>query len=111
MSTLLSERRQPIAAPKLLDRIPAPRSTPRTSARHEPAVAVASHPVVTPRASWSLILGLIVATVREWRRRRAERRELASLDERMLRDIGLDPVVVDYEVSQSFWRPSRDWRS
>ena len=72
--------------------------------------AVPAHPVVTPRASWTLILGLIVATVRVWRRRSMERRELASLDERMIRDIGLDPAVVDYEVSQLFWRPSRDSR-
>ena len=27
-------------------------------------------PVVAPRASWSLTLGLIVATLREWRRSR-----------------------------------------
>jgi len=67
-------------------------------------------PVVAPRASWSLILGVIVATLREWRRRRMGRRELASLDERTLRDIGLDPGVVDYEVGRSFWRPPRDWR-
>jgi Domain of unknown function (DUF1127) len=40
-------------------------------------------------------------------RRFMARRELASLDERMLRDIGLDPGVVDYEASQSFWRPAR----
>ena len=65
MSTLLSERRQPITAPKLWDRVPAQRSTPRTSARHEPAAAIPSHPVVTPRASWSLMLGSIVATVCE----------------------------------------------
>jgi uncharacterized protein YjiS (DUF1127 family) len=38
------------------------------------------------------------------------RRELASLDERTLRDIGLDSGVVDYEVGRSFWRPPRDWR-
>ena len=110
MSTLLSERRLPITAPKLRDRGPAQRATP-ASARHEPAAAVPCHPVVAaPRASWSLILGLIVATLREWRRRRVGRRELASLDERTLRDIGLDPGVVDYEVSRSFWRPPRDWR-
>ena len=111
MSTLLSERRQPIIAPKLWDRVPAQRATPRTSARHEPAAAVPAHPVVTPRASWSLILGLIVATLREWHRRRAERRELASLDERMIRDVGLDPGTVYYEASQSFWRTPRDWRN
>jgi uncharacterized protein YjiS (DUF1127 family) len=111
MSTLLSERRQPISAPKLLDRVAAQRSTPRTSARHEPAAAIPSHPVVTPRASWSLILGLIVATLHEWRRRQAARRELAGLDERMIRDIGLDPGTVNYEASQSFWRTPRDWRN
>ena len=110
MSTLLSERRQPITAPKLRDRGPAQRATP-ASARHEPAAAVACRPVVAaPRASWSLILGVIVATLREWRRRRVARYELASLDERTLRDIGLDPGVVDYEVGRSFWRPPRDWR-
>jgi uncharacterized protein YjiS (DUF1127 family) len=111
MSTLLSERRQPIIAPKLLDRIPAQRQAPRTSARHEPAAATPTRPVVTPRASWSLVLGLIVATLGEWHRRRMERGELASLDERMIRDIGLDPGTVYYEASQSFWRTPRDWRN
>lgn len=111
MSTLLSERRQPISAHKLLDRVPVQRSIPRTSARHEPATAIPPHPVMTPRASWSLILGSIVATLREWRRRRVERGDLASLDERTLRDIGLDPGTVYYEASQSFWRTPRDWRN
>jgi uncharacterized protein YjiS (DUF1127 family) len=110
MSTLLSERRQPITAPKLRDRGPAQRATPRASARHQPAAAVSGWPVEAPRASWRRILGLMVATLREWRRRNGERRELARLDERTLRDIGLDPGVVDYEVRQSFWRPLRDWR-
>ena len=110
MSTLLSERRQPITAPELWDQAPLQRATPRASARHEPMATVPSRPIVAPRASSSLILGVIVATLHEWRRRYVARRELASLDERMLRDIGLDPGVVDYEVSQSFWRPPRDWR-
>jgi uncharacterized protein YjiS (DUF1127 family) len=111
MSTLLSERRQPITAPKFRDRVPAQRATLRTSASHEPAAAVPCRPAVAPRASWSLILGSIFATLREWRRRRAARYELASLDERTLRDIGLDPGTVDYEVRQSFWRSPRDWRN
>jgi len=110
MSTLLSERRQPIVALRLRDRGPAQRAAP-ASARHEPAAAVPCRPVVAaPRASWSPILGLIVATLAEWRRRRVGRRELASLDERTLRDIGLDRGVVDYEVGRSFWRSPRDWR-
>jgi uncharacterized protein YjiS (DUF1127 family) len=127
MSTLLQQRHPPITAPKLRDRGPAQPPTPglqpaipgsqlaipgsqlampRASARH----AVPAHPVVAPRASWSLMLGLIVAALREWRRRHVARYELASLDERTLRDIGLDPGVVDYEVRQSFWRSPRDWR-
>jgi uncharacterized protein YjiS (DUF1127 family) len=110
MSTLLSEHRQPITAPKLWDRVPAQRATPRIPAMHDPAAAVPSDPVVAPRAGWSLILGLIVATLREWRRRRTERGDLASLDERTLRDVGLDPGTVYYEASQSFWRAPRDWR-
>ena len=110
MSTLLQERQQPITGPRLRDRVAAQHATPRASARHQPAATVANCPVEAPRANWSLILGLIVATLREWRRRRVGRRELASLDERTLRDIGVDPSMVDYEMRQSFWRPPRDWR-
>jgi uncharacterized protein DUF1127 len=85
MSTMLSERRQPITAPMLRDRLPVQRPSLRTSARQEPAAAVSSQPAVAPR-------------------------ELASLDERMLHDIGLDAGTVDYEARQWFWRPTRDWR-
>ena len=111
MSTLLSEHRQPITAPKLWDRVPAPRTPPRISAMQAPAAAAPSHPMVAPRTSWSLILDVIAATLHEWRHRRAERGELASLDERMIRDVGLDPGTVYYEASQSFWREPRDWRN
>jgi uncharacterized protein YjiS (DUF1127 family) len=110
MSTLLQERQQPITAPGLRDRVAAQHATPRASARHQPAATVANFPVEAPRARWRVILGSIVATLREWRRRRVGRRELASLDERTLRDIGVDPSMVDYEMRQSFWRPPRDWR-
>jgi uncharacterized protein YjiS (DUF1127 family) len=109
MSTLLSERPQPITTSKLLERAAAQRSVPWVPARREP-VAIPSHPIATPHAGWSPILDAIVATLRVWRRRRAERRELATLDARMLQDVGLDPGTVYYEASQSFWRPSRDWQ-
>jgi uncharacterized protein YjiS (DUF1127 family) len=111
MSTLLSEGGQLITAPKLRDHVPAQRSSLRTSASHAPAAAVSAHAVGAPRASWSGILGLVVATLHAWLSRRVARRELASLDERMLRDIGLDAGTVDYEVRQWFWRPGRDWRN
>ena len=110
MSTLLQQRHQPITAAGLRDRAAAQRATPRASARHQPAATVPNYPVEAPRARWRVILGSIVATLREWRRRRVARREFANFDERILRDIGLDPGIVDYEMRQSFWRPLRDWR-
>ena len=46
----------------------------------------------------------VVAVLREWRRRRNGRLELARLDERMLRDIGLTRVDAEYEMNKPFWR-------
>jgi len=109
MSTLLQGRHRPITAPELRDRVSAQRVTPRASARHEPAAAVPCRPVEAPR--WRLTLGSIAATLREWHRRSVNRSELASLEARTLRDIGVDPGVVDYEMYQPFWRPPRDWRN
>ena len=110
MSTLLQERQQPITAPRLRDRVAAQHATPRASARHQPAASVPKCPVEAPRARWRVMLGSIVATLREWRRRSVNRSELARLDERTLRDIGIDPGAVDYEMYQPFWRSPRDWR-
>jgi len=110
MSTLLQERQQPATAPGLHDQVAAQPATPRASARHQPAATVPDCPLEAPRAHWRMMLGSIVAMLREWRRRRVARRELAIFDGRMLRDIGIDPGTVDYEMRQSFWRPLRDWR-
>ena len=44
------------------------------------------------------------AVLSEWRRRKNGRLELARLDERMLRDIGLTRVDVDREINKPFWR-------
>ena len=110
MSTLLQQRQQPITAATLGDRVAAQGAIPRASATHQPATSVPHCPVEAPRARWRVILGSIVATLREWRRRSVNRSELARLDERTLRDIGVDPGVVDYEMYQPFWRSPRDWR-
>jgi uncharacterized protein YjiS (DUF1127 family) len=40
----------------------------------------------------------------EWRGRARDRRELARLDERSLRDIGLDRGAVVTECDKPFWR-------
>jgi uncharacterized protein YjiS (DUF1127 family) len=106
MSTLLQERQRPVIASRLPDRVAAQRGA---SASRQPAVSLANCPAGAPRA-WRVILGSIVAILREWRRRSVARRELATFDQRMLRDIGIDPNIVEYEMRQSFWRPLRDWR-
>src|ERR1700692_2464836 len=108
MSALLQERHQARITPKLRDPAPAQHVTPRASATQEPAAAIANRSVEAPRARWRLILGSMVATLRDWRRRSVERSELARLDERTLRDIGVDPGAIDYETRQSFWQPRRD---
>lgn len=110
MSTLLQERQQPITAPRLPARVAAQHATPRASARHQPAATVPDCPVEAPPARWRVILGSIVARLREWHRRSMTRRELANLDGRMLHDIGIDPSIVDFEMRQPFWRTPRDWR-
>ena len=39
-----------------------------------------------------------------WRRRSRERQELASLDRRTLRDLGLSSSEVNFEANKPFWR-------
>ncbi len=39
-----------------------------------------------------------------WRRRAQERHELANLDHRAIRDIGLSPSDIRYEANKPFWR-------
>ena len=46
----------------------------------------------------------VFATLREWRRRSRERQQLASLDERMLADIGLTRGDAEFLINKPFWR-------
>jgi uncharacterized protein YjiS (DUF1127 family) len=39
-----------------------------------------------------------------WHRRRPDRRRLARLDDRSLRDIGIERAAVEDESTVSFWR-------
>ena len=57
----------------------------------------------TPRRLSGFLSG-VRATLREWRQRKDGRRELARLDERMLRDIGLTRLDAEYEINKPFWR-------
>jgi len=110
MSTLLQERQQPITAPRFRDPVAAPITASLASAKHHPAATGPVCPAGVPHTRWRLISGAIVASLRTWRRRRVARRELTRLDERILRDIGIDPGTVNYEMQQPFWRPLRDWQ-
>ena len=48
--------------------------------------------------------GRVLSTFREWRRRAHDRSELAKLDHRMLRDIGLTEADAEFLSSKPFWR-------
>jgi uncharacterized protein YjiS (DUF1127 family) len=106
MSTLVQERQQPITAPRLRDPGAGQIAAPPASAMDQPAATRPMCPAGVPRTRW----GAIVASLRAWRQRSVARRELAQLDERILRDIGIDPGTVNYEMQLWFWRPLRDWQ-
>jgi uncharacterized protein YjiS (DUF1127 family) len=55
-----------------------------------------------PLAGTYSALGQIFAT---WRRRSRERRELALLDHRTMRDLGLTQGQVAFEANKGFWQP------
>ena len=46
----------------------------------------------------------VFATLREWRRRSRDRAQLATLDDRMLRDIGLTHGDAEFLANRPFWR-------
>jgi uncharacterized protein YjiS (DUF1127 family) len=46
----------------------------------------------------------VAASLREWRRRSRERAELATLDDRTLKDIGLTRADAEFLSNKPFWR-------
>jgi uncharacterized protein YjiS (DUF1127 family) len=57
----------------------------------------------TRQASASPLAGLI-GTLRLWRKRSIERGQLAAMNHRELRDLGMSECDVYYEISKPFWR-------
>lgn len=49
-------------------------------------------------------MGWTLAKLREWRGRAHDRAQLARLDDRMLRDIGLTRGDAEFLSSKPFWR-------
>ena len=54
-----------------------------------------------PLAATVGVFGQLLAS---WRRRAHERRELANLDHRTIRDLGLSPGDIQFEINKPFWR-------
>jgi uncharacterized protein YjiS (DUF1127 family) len=52
------------------------------------------------RSGWERMLSVVL----EWQERMRQRHALESLDDRLLRDIGLTRAEVDRELQKSFWR-------
>ncbi len=59
----------------------------------------------TRRRTSKGLLGRVVDLLLSWADRARQRRHLAGLDDRLLRDIGISRVEVEAEISRPFWRP------
>ena len=71
--------------------------------RFEPARAHLDPRVTGQRAM--ALLQRMVELVLTWQDRATQRSKLAQLDDRMLRDIGLNQSDAAIESSKAFWRP------
>ena len=58
-----------------------------------------------PRWSWARGLRQAVDLLLIWQKRARDRRQLQSLSDNMLRDIGLTRADVFAEAAKPFWRP------
>jgi uncharacterized protein YjiS (DUF1127 family) len=62
------------------------------------------HPRHAALEALSDATGWVFATLREWRQRSRDRAELATLDHRMLVDIGLTEADQEFLANKPFWR-------
>lgn len=70
------------------------------------AMAVTPRPRLhqTPGDSFEGALVRLLDRLLLWRERARSRRMLGTLDERLLRDIGVDSATASWESTRSFWR-------
>lgn len=67
--------------------------------------ALASLPMPTAKSrGLGVVAAWLVEIMLDWQERRRQRRQLAMMDEHMLRDIGLSSADVEHEVHKPFWR-------
>lgn len=91
--------------------------TPRTAADEYPAepnwlIAESHLPALAglDRPWWQMLASSLAGQFAIWRQRARQRRELAQIDARSLREAGIDPGVADFEAAQPFWRKSMTLR-
>jgi uncharacterized protein YjiS (DUF1127 family) len=63
-----------------------------------------SRPECSPCRELAELLETAAALWRRWLKRVRERRELAGLDHKMQRDIGVTPGEIEAECRKPFWR-------
>jgi uncharacterized protein YjiS (DUF1127 family) len=64
-----------------------------------------SYQTAGPRPSLGRLLLQTPELLNLWYERARQRRNLARLDDRLLRDIGIDRATALGEISKPFWRP------
>jgi uncharacterized protein YjiS (DUF1127 family) len=69
------------------------------------AASAAPRGFVRQARSWSRAVGRAIDLLLIWQQRSRDRRQLESLSDHMLRDIGLTRADVYAEASKPFWRP------
>ena len=67
-------------------------------------MSVLTHQTVTIHHAPAAVLQAVAEQVRQWRKRAAQRAELARWGERELHDVGLSWADVASEVEKPFWR-------
>ena len=77
------------------------RSTPLTLA----APATLRAPAAANPIRWRDVLAAVIDQVFTWHERVRQRRQLQSLSDHMLRDIGIGRADVELEASKPFWQP------
>lgn len=64
--------------------------------RSNPTEAEAGH-------AWKWSMGAVIAMLLQWHERAHQRRALLTLDDRMLKDIGVSRAEAEREANKPFW--------
>ena len=67
---------------------------------------IVAHPgaFLTPALPRPSLRHRLAMTLKLWRDRTAARRNLAAMDARSLRDVGISPAAAAYESGKTFWQ-------